>query len=291
MKDFEGNRQFLGENPARGARISYYLKSAAKDVKLTIKDASGAVVREIAGDATKNARKAGINTLVWDGRVKPIAPMRNQQGGGGGGGFFGNINNGPLVLPGSYRVALTVDGREAQTVNVRVQGDPEIQITDADRKTHFDTVVALHALQGTMNEAADVVLDMNKQVDAINDALKSQSNVPGSLKSMIADLDKQVDDLRTRLGVGSQGGFGGGGNTNVRGRVGQLKGQIMNSTSLPTETQTRVASEVRTAAAKVVDDVNAAVAKFPALYKELATSGMYPMPLKPIGKVSTSTEP
>jgi hypothetical protein len=41
----------------------------------------------------------------------------------------------------------------------------------------------------------------------------------------------------------------------------------------------------------VIDDVNAAVAKFPALYKELATSGIYPMPLKPIGKIPTSTEP
>ena len=291
MKDFEGNRLFLGENPARGARISYYLKSAPKDLRLTVKDASGAVVREISGDATKNARKAGINTVVWDGRIKPLPPMRNQQGGGGGGGFFGNINNGPLVLPGTYRVSLSVDGRETQTANLRVQGDPEIQITDADRKTHFDTVLALHALQGTMNEAADVVLDMNKQIDSINDALKGQANVPGSLKTMIAELDKQVDELRTRLGVSGQGGFGGGGNTNVRGRVGQLKGQVMNSTSLPTETQTRLASDVRAAASKVVDEVNAAVAKFPSLYKELATSGMYPMPLKPIGKVSTSNEP
>jgi photosystem II stability/assembly factor-like uncharacterized protein len=288
MKDFEGDRQFLGENPARGARVAYYLKSAAKDLKLTVHDQSGAVVREISGDATKDARKAGVNTIVWDGRVKPLAPMRNQTGGGGG-GFFGNINNGPLVLPGSYRVTLAIDGREAQSVNVRVQGDPEIQITDADRKTHFDTALALHALQGTMNEAADVVLDMNKQITAINDALKGQANVPGSLKSTLEELGKQVSDLRTRLGVAEGGGGFGGGNTNVRGRVGQLKSQIMNSTSLPTETQVRVSGEVRTASSKVIDEVNAAVAKFPTLYKELAASGLYPIPLKPIGKVPTTT--
>jgi photosystem II stability/assembly factor-like uncharacterized protein len=290
MKDFEGDRQFLGENPARGARVAYYLKSAAKDIKLTVHDQSGTVIREIAGDATKEARKAGVNTLVWDGRVKPLAPMRNQTGGaGGGGGFFGGGNNGPLVLPGSYRMTLSVDGREAQSVNVRVQGDPEIQITDADRKTHFDTVLALHTLQGTMNEAADVVLDMNKQITAINEALKGQSDVPGSLKATLDGLGTQVNDLRTRLGVAEGGGGFGGGPTNVRGRVGQLKGQIMNSTSLPTETQVRVSGEVRTLASKVIDDVNAAVAKFPSLYKELAASGMYPMPLKPIGKIPTTT--
>ncbi len=292
MRDFEGDRQFLGENPGRGARIAYYLKSAAKDVKLTVHDGSGGVLREISGDATRDARKVGVNTLVWDGRVKPLAPMRNQTGGGGGGGGFGGGgNNGPLVLPGTYRVTLSVDGREAQSVNVRVQGDPEIQITDADRKTHFDTVLALHALQGTMNDAADVVLDMNKQVAAVNDALKGQSNVPASLKSTLADLEKQVTGLRTRLGVAEGGGGFGGGTANVRGRVGQLKGQVMNSTSLPTETQMRVQGEVRAAASKVIDEVNAAVAKFPNLYKELAASGMYPMPLKPIGKIPTSTEP
>ena len=65
----------------------------------------------------------------------------------------------------------------------------------------------------------------------------------------------------------------------------------MNSTSLPTDTQTRVAREVRNAASKVIDEVNAAVTKFPTLYKELASSGMYPMPLKPIGKVTTTNEP
>ena len=287
MKDFEGDRQFLGANPPNGATMAYHLKAAAKDLTLTVRDASGAVVREIAGDATKDARKAGINLLTWDLRVKPLEPLRNQQGGGGG-GFFGGGNNGPLVLPGAYRVTLSVDGRDAQSVNLRVQGDPEIQITDADRKTHFDAALALHALHGTMNEAADLVMDMDKQVTAIDEALKAQENVPGSLKSALEDVRKQVAALQPRLGVGGQGGGFGFNPQNIRGRVGQLKGAIMNSTSLPTETQTRMLGEVRAASTKLVDEVNAAVAKFPALYRELANSGMYPVPLKPIGKVSTS---
>ncbi|MGH9350275.1 MAG: VPS10 domain-containing protein [Vicinamibacterales bacterium] len=287
MKGFEGDRQFLGANPARGASVSFHLKSAAKDVTLTVRDNAGAVVRQLAGDATKDARHAGVNTVVWDLRVRPLAPMRNQQGGGGGGGFGGGGNNGPLVPPGAYRVTLSVDGREAQSVNVGVAGDPEIQITDADRRTHFDTVMALHVLQGTMNEAADLVTDMDRQLTTVNDTLEGQANVPGSLKSAIGDLRKSVDALKPRLGVGGAGGFRFN-PANVRGRVGQLKGAIMGSTSLPTETQTRMVGETRTASTKLVDDVNGAVAKFAGLYKELATSGLYPAPLKPIGKIPTS---
>ena len=45
MKGFEGDRLFLGQNPAPGATLAYRLKGDAKDVKLTIKDASGTTVR------------------------------------------------------------------------------------------------------------------------------------------------------------------------------------------------------------------------------------------------------
>ena len=65
----------------------------------------------------------------------------------------------------------------------------------------------------------------------------------------------------------------------------------MGSTSLPTETQTRTFGELRTASAKLIDDVNGAVAKFSTLQKELANSGLYPALLKPIGKPTTSHEP
>lgn len=290
MKDFEGDRLFLGANPPRGASVAYYLKSQARDVTLVVRDASGAVVRELDGDATKDARKPGVNAVVWDLRVRPLPRMRNQQGGGGG-GFGGGGTNGPLVLPGAYRVTLSVDGRDVQSTTVRVAGDPEIQITDADRRTHFDTVMALHTLQGTMNEAADLVSDMDRQIVSIADALKGQASVPASLESAIGDVRKAVDALKPRVGVGGGGPGGGGGfgnQANVRGRVGQLKNAIMGSTSLPTETQTRMIADTRAASTRLVDEVNAAVAKFPALYKELAASGRYPVPLKPIGKVSTS---
>lgn len=287
-KNSEGDRQFLGANPARGARLAYYLKAQAKDVRLTVRDAGGTVVRELTGEATKEGRKAGVNTVVWDLRVKPLDPMRNQQqGAGGGGGFFGGGSTGPLVLPGTYGVTVSADGRDAASAVIRVQGDPQIQITDADRKTHFDASMALHALQGTMNEAADLVTDMDRQLTSVDDAMKAQSNVPGSLKTTLSDLRKQVDGLKPRLGVGGGGGFGVN-PANVRGRVGQLKSAIMGSTSLPTETQTRMIAETRAASTKVVDDVNSAVEKFPALYKELVNSGLYPVPLKPIGKISTS---
>lgn len=44
-----GQKVFIGENPARGGAMSYYLKNALGDVKLTIADVNGRIVRTLIG--------------------------------------------------------------------------------------------------------------------------------------------------------------------------------------------------------------------------------------------------
>jgi len=96
-----GQKVFVGENAPRGTTISYYLKAPATgDVKISIADASGRVVRMLDGTKT-----AGLNRVMWN--LAPT-PRAGGGGGGGGGGGFGNI---PSVDPGTYTVTLTVDGR------------------------------------------------------------------------------------------------------------------------------------------------------------------------------------
>jgi photosystem II stability/assembly factor-like uncharacterized protein len=144
-----GAKHFRGENPLPGTAISYYLKSAsAGDVKITISDITGKVVRTLAG--TKNA---GLNRVVWNLRGDPPPrppgfgppgarqgnpqaagqqpPGQGQQPGGqgppqamttgGGGGRFGGFL-GATLDPGAYLVKLSVDGKE-MTTKVVVEAD------------------------------------------------------------------------------------------------------------------------------------------------------------------------
>ena len=91
-----GQRTFAGENPPRGAAISYYLKSAVDaEVRITVSDASGRVVRAIDGP-----RHAGINRIWWN------LSRGGQRAGGTGGGRGG----GPAVSPGTYLVTLEAGG-------------------------------------------------------------------------------------------------------------------------------------------------------------------------------------
>jgi hypothetical protein len=99
-----GQKNFIGENAPRGAAINYYLKSAASgDVKISIADASGRVIRTLDGTKT-----AGINRVMWNLAPAP-PPGQAQQGRGGGGGGRGGVG---AAEPGTYIVTLEVGGKK-----------------------------------------------------------------------------------------------------------------------------------------------------------------------------------
>jgi hypothetical protein len=124
-----GARVFRGLNPPAGTAISYYLKSAPQgEVKLTVADYTGKVVRNITG-----TKEVGLNRVIWNLRGDPpprpanlppgIGGGRGAGGGGGGGGGFGGLfNQGALVEPGTYVVKLTVGGKD-YTTKVVVEAD------------------------------------------------------------------------------------------------------------------------------------------------------------------------
>jgi hypothetical protein len=121
-----GNKHFRGDNPAPGTAISYYLKSAAAgDVKITVSDVTGRVVREMAG-----TKDAGLNRLQWNLRGNPPQAAAGAAGGrgagggqaGGGGGGRGGFGGGPALEPGTYLLKLTVGGKD-YTQKIVVEAD------------------------------------------------------------------------------------------------------------------------------------------------------------------------
>ena len=284
-RGFLADKPFFGKNPNYGAPISYYLAKNQTNVALRIRDAAGSQVREISGNDLRDARGAGVNRIYWDLRHQPLAPLAGQQQGGGG-GFGGGGNNGPNVLPGEYRVTLVVDGKDVATKSLRVSGDKDMPMSEADRKAWHDTSLNLHDMQRVANTAADAVNTLATQLTAAEALLKTAANAPAAAKGAISDANTKLTDLRRRLGL-NQGGGGGGGfggqQGNVRGQLGQTKGQIMGSTSLPTAQQIRATVELREDLAKVISDTNELIAAVPAIYDALGASGAKPTALKPVG--------
>lgn len=113
-----GARHFRGANPLPGTAISYFLKSAAtEDVKITVSDIHGKVVRNLNG-----SKDGGINRVQWDLRGDPPPrPPDAPPGFGRGRGGFGALQ-GPAVEPGIYRMKVTIGSKELATT-VRVLED------------------------------------------------------------------------------------------------------------------------------------------------------------------------
>jgi photosystem II stability/assembly factor-like uncharacterized protein len=281
-REFEGDQKFLGENPRPGA-IAYYLKSDAKEVRVTIRDSAGRVVRELAGADTQDGTKAGINVVYWDLRVPPLPGPQEAAG------FFGAGTQGPWVLPGRYRVSLRVDGKAVAANGgvlertLVVEGDPDIQISQADRQAWFETSSELHAMHGRANALVEVLNQMSQQMGEIRAAVGAVREVPADLKARVDSVGSALDSLRRRI---AGGGFGGGGGAGaaLRGRIVQLKGQVMGSTSLPTEVQQRQLRELRAALPQAGADVNGLVSRFASLLDELGRNGIYPKVPKPVGE-------
>ena len=300
-RGFVTDKPFRGKNPTFGLPISYYLKGdvPAANVELRIRDGAGTVVRTLSGTDLTNATKAGVNRIHWDLRYQPLpAQQGGPGGGGGGGGFGGGANNGPFVMPGEYRVTLVVSGKEVATKNARVVGDSAVQWTDADRKTWHDTALAFHRLQEQSNEAANAVTALGPHYQTLETLLKTAANVPADVRTAIEAAGKQLTDLRRRLGVAApgqpaQGGGGGGGgggqnNPNVRAQLGQTKGQIAGSHSLPSEQQMRALTQGREDLSRVIADTNALITTMPTLFDKVGAGALKPAALKPVRPVSTN---
>jgi hypothetical protein len=99
----DGQGWFYGENPPLGARIHYYLKSAASSLRVEILGAGGDVIATIANPPTA----AGLHTVYWNLR---------RTGPGAGGGAT-------ATLTGNFAVRLTV-GSESMTKPLQVNPDP-----------------------------------------------------------------------------------------------------------------------------------------------------------------------
>lgn len=272
-----GDRRFWGKNPEPGAAVTYYLRAPARSVTARITDASGTVVRELGPNSFADGLSAGIHRVRWDLRHQPLPDSLLWNAGRIGG-------NAPFVLPGTYRVALTVDGRDAGTKTVSVSGDPLSVITDADRKLWHDASLAVHQLQGIAGLMREKVAAVSERLATVRSLVTKAQNPPPAIRTSLDALDRDLRALRQQFAVALPGeatpsgrGGGAGGIAPVPGQFGQVKNQLLASTSRPTDGQMRVAREARQDLVAAVESINRIISStLPALYQALGQPQLAP---------------
>ncbi|WP_206106121.1 hypothetical protein [Olivibacter sp. XZL3] len=150
------------------ATFQYYLQQDVDSLSLDVLDSKGALVQHFVGSSDTTAKsklsaKAGLNTFSWDLR-HPGATL-----------FKGIIlwaarpQMGPMALPGTYTVRLTV-GDQIQEQMFEVRLDPRLtDITEADIQKQFELAMQI---RNEVSKANQAVIDIR----AIKDKIKKQSN-------------------------------------------------------------------------------------------------------------------
>jgi hypothetical protein len=311
--EFWGDQTFFGENPPPAAVISWYLKKDAGEVALRITDATGREVREISGQVLENSGKAGIQSACWDLRVQPVPNPDLGQGGGrqgrqggpplagsgeagqdpaqqpvrfgagctgGGAGFGGGRvgTPGPLVLPGTYAVELVVDGKPAGTKPLRVIADPEVVLTQAERKKLYDMAMELHALQGRANEVVSQFVPVQRQMPEVMKQVAAKTDLPADVKGQAEAFDKEITAMAARLvpaggGRGRRGARGGGGTSSPIARAAQAKNAMMGG-MWPTQATMTAYTEAKAGVPGAITEAQAMLVKARALSTALATHGI-----------------
>ena len=227
-----------------------------------------------AGGGQAGAGRGAARAVAGVPAPPPVAgylPMNPCGGGGGrgGGGFGGGGGLAPQVLPGTYNVALVIDGKAVETKPMKVIGDPGVQMNDVQRKRLYDISMDLHELQRRGTEMTLALQSLYTQLDTNKAKLDA---APADVKTALTSFNKDFDAVRPKFGVpppapvagGGRGGGRGGAPpdpNNVAAKAGAVKTQVMAFSDLPSDTLMKQYADVKLTLPKAIAEGNAVLAK------------------------------
>ena len=188
---------FVGENPPSGAILDYYLKAAPKQpLVIEIFDAKGKLVHKFTSAAAKSEKESpnrgshlpvevGSNRFVWDLRYPGAMSIS-----GGDADFEVFGADGPLVVPGTYQVKLTVDGH-SQSTPLEVKLDPRVRASQSDLEKQLELALQVRDELTAAREAVMQMRDLHSQIQALRKRLAGDANAREVLSSS-EELDKKV---------------------------------------------------------------------------------------------------
>jgi len=202
-----------GQNPPDGAIIDYVLPANATNVTLEIVDGNGKLVRRYSSDDKFEAPKdtgnvpwywirpmralpanAGMHRVTWDlhyppiARVKPSYPISAVP--------FATAPNytSPWVMPGTYTVKLTADGK-SWTQPLVVKMDPRVKTTREALAKQFELSMRLH---GWMEQLAAALAELR----GLRASLPADDKFGKELSELEGDEDEDQPTLaRTQQSV------------------------------------------------------------------------------------------
>ncbi len=203
----------VGDNPPKGAVLDYYLKTRPaekEEITIEILDSQGKLVRRLSNrkkttleeqppewpDLEKPAEllpaEAGMNRFAWDYRYDPPAQIA--------GAFYeGPPPRGPLVIPGTYQVKLTVKGI-SQTAPLDVKLDPRLQnsVTAADMQKQIELALKVEQDIDALHRAVSQIHELRTNLQSL-EKWAGESSSSSEVVSAARALDQKMTPVEGLL--------------------------------------------------------------------------------------------
>jgi len=283
------NDQCIGKNPPYGASINYYLKADAKDgVKITILDENGQTIRTLNGPG-----RAGINRSWWNLRYEGHrqAKLRTRPAGNPHvweekrfkeTAFQGWIpliawgieggEAGPLAVPGTYTVKISVNGEELSQKLI-VKKDPNSAGSEADIQAQVKRALEIRDNLSNVVDSINRIEQIRKQIADLIEITKEDKGSEAIIKAA-KELDEKiltVEDLYFHrvLAEGDEKSFRVP--LNLYGQLSVLAGDIAGGSAdfPPTDQMIAVHEELKKELATAENKLNELIAKDIAAFNNL----------------------
>jgi hypothetical protein len=199
-----------GDNPPRGAILNYYLKSKPKEpITLEILDAGGKLIRRLGKESIDESPEGdpdgpeekpkklelktepGVHRVAWDLRFDGPTLIEKAKWDGG------EARSGPLVMPGTYTVKLTVDGK-SQTAAVEVKPDVRVKLSEAEYREQQQFALGLREDISKVSRTVEQVRMVRRQLADRVILLKDNAKAT-ALRTDAQDLVTKLDALEAVL--------------------------------------------------------------------------------------------
>jgi hypothetical protein len=270
-----------GENPPDGAIINYYIKDKSEgEVTLEITDSKGGLIRKYSSRDTLYkipdvniplywirpqqilSGEAGHHRFLWDMKYTPLNVPASYPISA----IYGNTEprqTAPWVMPGTYIVRLTVDGKTySQPLTIKM--DPRVKTSVSNLKVQHDLSFDCYKRRKEIMTILNEIANLRSQIKVL------QSKANGELLTSLKQSDELLSKMQTAPRGSQEPGF-----TEIQNAFSGLFG-ILQETDMPPATQVlKTAKETKTNYAKLLSEWNMFITKqFPELNKQLQAAGM-----------------
>ena len=192
-----------GKNPPDGVIITYWLKEKPEDeVTISILDAKEDLITSFTSetpgpDASEEdaqelrvRAEEGMNRFVWDMRYPFATKVTGDK-------TTGDAITGPLALPGTYQVTITV-GDKAQTQTFEIIKDPRVAATQEELEAQFGLLINVRDRLSETHDSVNKIRNIRRQVDEwvkrteAHSSAEPVSEASGALKEKLSSIESEL---------------------------------------------------------------------------------------------------